>query len=424
MEHLERELIVTASIWAVDDTTELSGILNQLVVAGFNDEAVLGEFTREARPSPVIDGRPRMLHISAWIAHEGANDNGDAFLAHELEAAVSERKLFAPGYAGFVDFNHDLVPRGYWYSAEYLFDPAAGKHGILAHGAVWAWLFPDFADKMLAEAGREGGVKVSMMCLTNSIESVKQNGRTLTVLHNPVFTGASLLDTRPGDPHANAVLAEDPSDLSPEERKQLLLLAASHQEDNNMDLAEILAALPQLSDDVVSRITAAIQEQADTLGTRVAQYETTIAELTTTLAAAEGRVNTLEAIVAEKDVALDSLRTEHETVVARNAELEADLLVRREAEEAQVREAMLEARVAELPTVVRERVASRPETVRAQLRARWAAQTDDEWAVTKEELTLGIAAEPAPFRLPSLRTELSDKGGRIDLDAVINSLSN
>src|SRR5258705_11251306 len=91
------------------------------------------------------NGKPRMLFMNAWMAHEGRNLNGDAFVNEELRQRVREG-LFVPPFAGMIDLDHDFTARGFWYKAAYAFDEQANKWGILATGAVWAWRYPELAD--------------------------------------------------------------------------------------------------------------------------------------------------------------------------------------------------------------------------------------------------------------------------------------
>ena len=111
---LSRLLPIKMEVEALDDDS----IANLLVtLAGFEEAA--GPITES--------GLPRMLKITAWIAHAGpANRNRDAFLAEDLQEVVNN-DLFAPPYLGMVDFNHDFFPYGAWYSARYEYDPKAGS---------------------------------------------------------------------------------------------------------------------------------------------------------------------------------------------------------------------------------------------------------------------------------------------------------
>lgn len=422
----QREYIVTATIRPIEEEAEFTDVVKCLSALGEDTAAVLAGF-REAAPSPVVNGRPRMLHVSAWIVHEDENDNGDAFIAEELQQAVETGSLFSDAYAGIIDFNHDLQPKGYWYKSEYAFDPTAGesgKWGVLAHGAIWAWLFGDLTDEMLVIQTREGGIKVSMMVLTNRIERVKSNDRIKNIIHDPVFVGASVLNQRPGDPHADGIVAEDPSDSDLEQRRQHLM-AATFEEDTQMEdiLKDIQAALPQVSEEIVARLTAAFTAQAEQVRSEMAQHVARNAELTNEVEQAQSRIAELDALVAERDIALETARAENATLTARVTELETEASARAEADAAREEATRLDARISELPETVRERFATRPQTTQDQLKARWAKLSNDEWAVVKEELSIG-AENPRVGRLPNFTTSRTSGTGRINLDQHIKVLHN
>lgn len=162
------------------------------------------------------NGKPRMLFITAWMAHEGRNLNGDAFVKEELKRIVVDG-LFAPPYAGMIDYDHDFTPRGYWYKTSFAYNDMSQKWGILAHGAVWAWRFPELADELLGRMKLEGKIDVSMSTLSDSSEVTSDYpgyvGQKTNILHNPVFFTTSLLSVPPGDPHAKGTVTNDPSKI-------------------------------------------------------------------------------------------------------------------------------------------------------------------------------------------------------------------
>jgi hypothetical protein len=416
---LIRKYTATATVRPIEDESEYCSVLASCVDAIELDPTVHEQLAmiREAAPSPVVNGKPRMLHVSAWIAHEGPNDNNDAFVKEELDLVVANG-LFGDAWAGIIDFNHDHSPIGYWYSAQFLFDEVAQKWGILAHGAVWAWLFPEVADEMLLIQQRDQTIKVSMMALTNRLELISSGDTVIAVIHDPIFVGASLLNVTPGDPSADGLVFEDPTDADREQRRQQLMeRAAQFKEDNKMEetLSQILAALPQVSEEIRDAIVA----QADQIRSEVAQHEARVAELTDALSASEDRVAELETIVEERNVAIESARTENEALATLVTELEGRVAEFVEAAMAAERLARAESRFNELPEAVRTRIASRPAETQTRLRERWADMSDDEWADTKEELSIG--AEVTQDRLPNLFGS-SPKGGsngRINLDQHI-----
>lgn len=430
MESYRKELRVPATVRPVE-ATEFDGLVDRLVTAGLEQKFEWIEADllarREARPAPIIDGHPRMLHVTAWIAHEGTNCNGVAFIAEELEAAVKERRLFQGPYAGIIDFNHDLQPRGYWYDAEYAYDPKAKKYGIIAHGAVWAWRFPELADAMLAEQSRSGKIEVSMALLapSSSIEYARdEEGRFIEIVHDPVFVAASLLDEPPADPFAEGRIDEDPERRTKEERQLELLRRASLEEEKQMEDVKtvIVEALNGLGldsklEDAVTRLTAALEAKAEEFRATLAERETQVAELTDRAEAAEARVAELEAVIEEKEIAISAMRDEKAAVDARLAELEAEISAVREAEAARQFEVIKEARLNELPEAVRARVLDMPEEKRERMLTRWASQSDEEWALTKEEFETIGATVSQPRTLPGLLPD--PHSDRVDLRRYI-----
>lgn len=159
------------------------------------------------------DGKPRMLVISAWMAHEGRNLNGDAFVKEELQNVV-KNGLFAPPYAGMIDDDHDFTARGYWYKTSFAHDQVAKKWGILATGALWAWRYADLAERLLKDMNSRGVIDVSMSVIAGHTETSLaypgSQGEKTKVLHNPVFFTTSLLSVPPGDKFARGKVAENP----------------------------------------------------------------------------------------------------------------------------------------------------------------------------------------------------------------------
>lgn len=159
------------------------------------------------------DGKPRMLVISAWMAHEGRNLNGDAFVKEELQNVVREG-LFSPPYAGMIDDDHDFTARGYWYKTSFAHDQVAKKWGILATGALWAWRYSDLADRLLKDMGSRGTIDVSMSVIAGHTEVTlaypEAKGERTKILHNPVFFTTSLLSVPPGDRFARGKVVENP----------------------------------------------------------------------------------------------------------------------------------------------------------------------------------------------------------------------
>lgn len=169
------------------------------------------------------EGKPKMLFLTAWMAHEGRNLNGDAFIKEELEKSV-KKGLFVPPYAGMIDDDHDFTPRGYWWKTSFAYDKVAEKWGIIAHGAIWAWRFPELAERLTNEQTLNGNVKVSMSTMAESAEVRYDypgySGKKTNVLHNPIFFTTSTLSVPPGDEFARAEVSDeddhpDPSGTNP-----------------------------------------------------------------------------------------------------------------------------------------------------------------------------------------------------------------
>ena len=206
-----------------------------------------------AAAGPVgANGKPRMTFINAWIAHEGRNLNGVAFVKEEMNQKVEEG-LFSPPFAGMIDHDHDFIARGFWYKAAYAFDESAGKWGIFAAGAVWAWRFPELADEMAANMKEQGFIRVSMAAMTptpeTSISYPGAEGQRTVIMHNPIFFASTILSVPPGDMDAKGITVDS-----------ALALAAStnipSRESINMDkeLESLREALQQLADKVDANI--------------------------------------------------------------------------------------------------------------------------------------------------------------------------
>lgn len=197
------EYIVAAQLYEPtdDDYSEVSKAANSMYMI------------ESARKPYGKNGKPRMLFLSAWMAHEGRNLNGDAFVKEELQERVKQG-LFAPPYAGMIDDDHDFTARGFWYKTAFAYDAVAQKWGILAHGAIWAWRYEDLASRLSNEMTTNGNIKVSMSTMAESAE-VRLDypgymGQRTKVLHNPVFFTTSTLSVPPGDDHAIGIATDNP----------------------------------------------------------------------------------------------------------------------------------------------------------------------------------------------------------------------
>jgi len=392
----------------------------------WDKEAVKSLFT-EARSAsaPVTDeGRPRVLRISAWIAHAGpANRNGDAFLEDDLQDVVA-KGLFAPPYVGILDFNHDFMPYGVWFSARYEFDPVAQQYGLLAEGVLLAWRFPELADKILAEQVRHGHVRVSMACIPQSIEYRESlEGRSESVLRKPVFMAVSVLDVPQGDLHARGLGSESEGSTSDERVRELnkallnihaagdgyalWFAIAEHQNaDGNIDSQEDT----QMDEKIIAQLTEALGEKAAELigdlksavadAAKVPALETEVADLTTAneglqveLEAAQTEVDNLKAAVEAKNTALEAIKAELEAAQQALEELQTahDGLVAEA--EAKRKEELRKARMEQLPEHYRAALEARDEEAREKIIARFVEMSDEDFA---EELA--VLAAPSPRR--------------------------
>lgn len=417
-EYIKIPITTTAVLTPVADT-DVDSVFSRIAASLKDPEAVetirANYENHQARPDPVVDGRPRMLHVTAWIVHEGINNNRDVFLAEDLQAVVESGKLFQQPYGGIIDFNHDLTPIGYWYNAEYAQDPKNGKYGILAHGAVWAWLYPHITDKMLAEQVRSEKIDTSMMALSKDTQmKIWEDGRYARVVRQPVFTGASLLDEPPADPDATGLVAEDPSQQTAEERKNTLL-AASQQPNTEENMDELKTLLAGLDEKIVEKITAALESKADEIRAQLAENEAKVTDLTAQVEALTQEKAALQTSVDEKELALSAAKDEVTALTEQVASLteKVDAFTAQEAE--RQRAEVAKARLAELPEAVRARFDNMPETKRNELLAVWASLDEDAWTLRKEELGLGLSNS----RLPNINA-VGNKGGP-DLKRFIRS---
>jgi len=413
---VEAMYVVDAEIRPLQDQTEFEHVVASVSALA---EKFPAEFTKDlslAAPAPIINGRPRMLHVSAIIAHEGVNRNGDKFIASELSAAVNSGSLFSEGYAGIIDVDHSFQPVGYWYKSEYIKDPKTNNDGILAHGAVWAYLFPEETDRILAQQQREGFVRVSMACISKKEDvafDVDESGRLIKTMHNPVFLGATLLlDKSAGDPNAVGTVDEDPLSADASERRETVLQAAALANDNNNNLEEqamieeIRPLLAELLGDQSEKFTDAI---SDLISTKIDGFTNLLEEKDTLLVSANTKVDeltsqleSLNTALEEKDLAFENLKSEKEAL---EGELETAKATLQQYEDAKAEaefEAKQQARLEELSDSVKARLMAKPEDIREKLLVRWAKLEDEEWETVKVELSLSDHAEPGQEPLPNV----------------------
>jgi hypothetical protein len=359
------------------------------------------------------DGKPRMLRLTAWIAHAGKpNRNGDAFTAEDLEQAVREGQ-FSPPNLVMVDFNHDFNAYGAWYKASFGRNPLNNELGILAEGVIFAWRFDELSNFVLAEQARNGTLEISMACMFDRIER-QDDGSHL--LRNPKFLAVSVLSVTAADPNAKGVGSEDPSS-TPEQRKDLLAAASqvtarwvvkceevacagnpSEEEDMDYDklLADIRKALQEGQTDQVMRLAEALKdvfssadhskeltEQLETATARVTELEDALAE------AQEGAQTEVDAL----KVALDAKTTEYTELKAERDSLAEKVDAFEEAEAEAEREALREARIAELPESYITVLEGREEAERERIVAHLVEMDEDVFKSHVEVLKAGLASE-------------------------------
>lgn len=356
--------------------------------------------------------KPRMLQMSAFIAHAGPpNRNRQAFVESELQATVADGLFKAP-YFGMIDYNHDFTAYGAWYAAEWAFDNEAGQWGILAHGAVWAWRYSDLADKFLAQQARQGFVDVSMSCLYLQSDLLHDaNGDMYELIHKPIFLTTSLLDVPKGDADARGLVSEDPSQSNQDRTAELLKASLAHNEAFNIEedameelmkkieamfgeqkdalkpLAEALANLPQ----VEQKLAAAMKAHEAALA-RVAELEGQVATLTNEKAS-------LTTAKETADVALATVKTENERLTGEVTELKSFKAGIEEKEAKAAKEARALSRTAEIPEAVLETVKGMEKG--EEILAKWMEQSDDEWTVTK-----------ATFAIASKKPSMADRSAK------------
>ena len=411
--------------------------------------ATLASAGIEEAAAPITDsGKPRMLKLTAWMAHGGpANRNKDAFLDEDLQE-VAENGLFAPPYLGMVDFNHDFFPYGAWYSARYEFDPKANQYGLLAEGTLFAWRFTEMADKLLAEQSRNGFVPVSMACIAQWIEPREgADGSTESVLRKPVFLAVSVLDVPPADPNARSVGTEDeastPAERLQELNKALLSPEAFDVKDwmraaqtrigkvtkktpqeEQMDLDQIIAKLTEALDGKASEVVEAVKAAvADTtaLNARVAELEATNAELEASKKVAEDALVQAQTDLEGARTALEAKTAELTELTVAHEAIQTELnTLKAEAETKRI-ETIREERLQQLPEIYIKVLDNREETAREKAITRLVEMSDEEF---EQELELLTAGSSTSYSSRSAREGIipsgKGSGGSLAIDKFFN----
>jgi hypothetical protein len=335
--------------------------------------ANLGPGLEKVAASPVgPDGKPKLLHISAWIAHAGdPNGNGDAFLAADLKEAV-EQGLFAAPNLGMVDHDHQFDAIGAWYKAVYAYNKTRGDYGILAHGIIWAWRYESIADGLLADMESLGHVRVSMSCLSPAVVRKRgRDGREYNLVRRPIFLTTSTLSVRQADSDAIGLATTDPTESA--EDRELSLLAASAEATWERQPVVHEQEIEPMKMDLLTVVASATSEEPEVV---VAS-----AELEATISALEATQAELRLALAAADSELNGLRAECDELRSYRNRREAE---DREAE----RVRLIEARLAELAPAVRQALQEMEEADRLRIVARWADQDEAEWGLTRTSLRL------------------------------------
>jgi len=386
VKEMEADEVVTAAVNAMLEKAN----------AGASDTAAV---------SPIgPNQKPRMLQLTAWIAHAGApNRNDRAFLEEDLREAVSNGLFQAP-YFGMIDFNHDFQSYGVWFNAEYAYDAEAGQWGILAQGALFAWRYTELADKVLAMQVRQGYIDVSMSCMPGHYEpATTENGRSYLIVRNPVFFTTSLLDVDPADPMARGLGSENPED-SVEARTDALMRANLNSEANNSEevlmdelIQRIEAALAEMTeerDEIVLLVRAATEELpaaraelaqtaevTSALEAQVASLTEQTAALKATIAGAESERRTVEIALEAARQELDAAQVQIEELKSFKSEIEV-------AREAEAEAARREERMKQIPDAV---MAALEDGERDEMIEMWMAQEDSAFAKTIKLFSIATA---------------------------------
>lgn len=365
----------------------------------------------------ITEGEPTKLLVTAWMVHEGVNNNRLMFRAEDLPGAAA--KIKAPNFLP-MDWNHAAVfgswdPQkeppalGVWYEAEAKMDPAAldgkGALGIEAKGIVWAWAFPEKATEMLAMQAVQGYIEFSMACVPESFVSrLDEAGKWYDEAVNPVFFTLSALSVTPGDPDAKGSvtnleeLAKDPVnsltaaavtpkvlELTQEQKYQLaaaLKLALSQPKEATMDekaLEAFNTAVKAAQDAAAAE--KGLREAAEALTVEAVNAKTAAEEATQ---AEKLKADALAIELAKAVETSAALSTELETVKASLATFEA-------AEAERVQAARWTARMAELPESYRTALSALSAEEQSQFEARWTSAEDSVWAAFTQDLKVAFS---------------------------------
>jgi hypothetical protein len=429
----------------------------------------------------VTDGEPTKLYVTAWMCHEGKNDNGLVFRAEDFPAAAARigGKNLLP-----MDWNHSAVlpdwmnwdcdPKaiGVWYAAEAKLDPAAkngaGAQGIELQGIVWAWAFADKANDMLAMQQARGYVEFSMACIpTTSVFGSDADG-PYEVAVQPVFFTLSALDVPPADKDGKGIVEfsgkpqEDPQGTDGDDSYELEPFEVPLEEVPGLGQA-IAAAKEMTADNPSVTVSIAVRKATHRRASRPVKTEKTMPNKTNEelqTAALEALTEAHEALKAEmlsaqeKLTAATTAAAEKDAVIAtltaraEQAELERDALkseLQAAAEKMAQASVELEAKTAELtaiaqakaeeeraarwatrfealPQAFRDAFAKRSEEEQARFIAKWAMVSDDEYKEYLGDLYVGSEGVRLSYQQLSDRLGPLPTGGAADMSSKIAAL--
>lgn len=374
------------------ETSELTEVL----------EASFKAAGQAAAVSPIQNGKPRMMKVTAWMAHADIfNRNQHGFKKEDIDE-VMEGNLFAPPYLGMIDFNHEFEAHGAWYSAKLAFDsrPHVQAWGIMVEGAVWAWRYQELANIMLANMQRNGFIDVSMVCIPADVErGTDKKGNDGLWLRKPTFFTVSLLDVSPADKHANGIVSEDDGSTVESRESDLLNVVESNlqiaatwkldpskikvaNQEDVMDLDQIVnrlkdvfAAELTVETTEIKALLTQITDELTRVQAEATEKDQTIADLTAAKIAAEGKLADVEMALSVATESLGDLTVKVTELEAFKAEKDSEA-------NAAAKNALTETRLAQLNEDVRAKVEEMPEAERAVTIARWVEASEDEWTTT------------------------------------------
>lgn len=381
-------------------------------------------FERAGGPPMISNGRPTIIRMVAWLAHEGINKNRLAFERDDLAQAAL--KIREPDFLP-MDFNHSAVAPfsfdqkavGVWYRAEMAQDPEAqSRWGILATGMMWAWMNPEIADRLLAEQSRNGRIDFSMACVPGKVTRAVDADGSYEIAGDTTFFTLSALDVPPADPDARGLGVEGSADpaLETELKRRLTAgtaaRAARHlraakarlPEGKQMDIDNTQPVEPQGAPEAPDLQHAVVEA----LDKKFAEFKN-LQEMAVKVTSLEGQnmiaaermkalnadLQEADARISDKELALEAANAE---LGKANAEIERlalelkaanDRIEKFEAAEAQkAAENRLVERMKTLPDAYVEAFTRRTTEEQNKAKARWTAMSDSDWAEFIADLTV------------------------------------